>query len=240
MSGPSNSETFESRTSKLSNFQTFELETRRTFELSISTRFKPSNFANFQSFELSNSRTFIPFKLSISETFKPSNLKPFEVWHLRGLKLATSATSRRSNLKPTFQTPNLQTCELSNLKTFELSNFRTFEVWNRRIFESANFQSLKLSNFEGRSNSTAAKVWSLSLKQPVEKVRELERLKVWKFRVWKVRSLTPASLCIPRCTNFRTPALFELQTFKAWNFRTSTSKLERPRPGHHSKRNHEP
>ena len=79
MSGPSNSETFESRTFKLSNSQTVELETRRTFELSISTRFKPSNFANFQSFELTNSRTFIPFKLSISETFKPSNLKPFEV-----------------------------------------------------------------------------------------------------------------------------------------------------------------
>ena len=63
---------------ELSNSQTFEIETRRTFELSISTRFKRSNFANFQSFELSNSRTFIPFKLSISETFKPSNLKPFE------------------------------------------------------------------------------------------------------------------------------------------------------------------
>ena len=79
MSGPSNSETFESRTFKLSNSQTFEIETRRTFELSISTRFKPSNYANFQSFEFSNSRTFIPFKLSISESFKPSNLKPFEV-----------------------------------------------------------------------------------------------------------------------------------------------------------------
>ena len=49
MSGPSNSETFESRTFKLSNSQTFVLETRR------------------------------PFKLSISETFKPSNLKPFEI-----------------------------------------------------------------------------------------------------------------------------------------------------------------
>ena len=78
MSGPSNSETCQSRTFKLSVSQTFELQTRRTFELS-SPRFKPSKFANFQSVELSTSRTFIHFKLLISETFKPSNLKPFEV-----------------------------------------------------------------------------------------------------------------------------------------------------------------
>ena len=76
MSGPSNSETFESRTFKLSKFRA---RNSADFERSISTRFNPSNFANFQSFELSNSRRFIPFKLSISEIFKPSNLKPFEV-----------------------------------------------------------------------------------------------------------------------------------------------------------------
>ena len=78
ISSPSSSETFQSRTFKLSKSQTFELETRRTFEFSISTRFKLSTIADFESIELSNSRTFIPFKLWISETFNPSNLKPFE------------------------------------------------------------------------------------------------------------------------------------------------------------------
>ena len=221
MSGPSNSKTFQSRTFKFSNSQTFELETRRTFELSISTRVKPSNFANFKSVEISNSRTFIPFKLSISETFNPSNLKPFEVWSLRTLKLATSATSRRSNLKPTFQTPNLQTCELSNFQAFVLSKFETVEYLKVQTSKVSNSQTSKADRTRPRQKF---EVWVWS-SQSSSKVRELERLKVWKFRVWKVRSLTPASLCIPRCTNFRTPALFGPSNLQNWSFLTSTSKL---------------
>ena len=51
--------------------------------------------------------------------------------------------------------------------------------------------------------------------------------------------MTPASLCIPRCTSFRTPSLFEasnLEKLKVSNFNLQTFKpsIERPRSGHHS------
>lgn len=245
VSGPSNSETFQTETFKLSNSQTFELETRRTFELSISMRFKPSNFANFQSFELSNSRSFIPFKLSISETFKPSNSKPFEVWNLRTFKLVTSAPAEEEIWSEPFK---LRTFKLSNFRTFKPSKLQTFKLSKFETVEPSNLQTFKLSNSQtSKADRTRPRekfeVWVWS-SQSSSKVREFERLKVWKFGVWKVRSLTPASLCKPRCTNFRTPALSNLQTFKVWNFQTSTSKLsnfqtfefERPRSGHHSKR----
>ena len=168
-SGPSNSESVQSRTFKHSNSQTFELQTRWTFELSISTRFKPSNFANYQSVELSNSRTFIPFKQSISETFKPSNWKPFEV--LKSSNSQTRDLSHKPQIKSeanlsNSKLSNFQTVDLSNLQAFELSNFRTFEPWNFQTLQPSNLRKCKLSKSQ-----------TLKLRRPIE----LDRGKSLKF-----------------------------------------------------------
>ena len=129
---PFQSRTFKLSSSKLGGLSNFP--SRRVSNL--------ETFANFQSVELSQSRTFIPFKLSISEAFKPSNFKPFEVGNLRTFNLATPATSRRSNLKPTFQTPKFRTFRLS----FELSKFRTFERSKLETVEPSKVQTFKVSN----------------------------------------------------------------------------------------------
>ena len=153
MSGPSNSETFQFRTFKLSNFRA---RNSADFRTSISARFKPSNFANFQSVELSNSRTFSPFKLSIElETFR--SLKP------------SNSQTRDLSHKPQIESEaNLSNSKLSNFQTFDL------ELSNCRTFERSNLQSLKPSNFRKCKLSTSQ---TLKLRRPIE----LDRGKSLKF-----------------------------------------------------------
>ena len=234
MSGPSNSETVESRTFKLSNFRARNSADFRTFHLDAFQTFKLCKLSIFRTLKLAN---FHPF-----QTFDLWNIQTFELETFRWLKPSNYQTRDLSHKPQIESEANLSNSKPSNLRAFELSIFRTFKVPNRRIFESANFQSIEVSDFRTSqtfkvSNSQTSKadrtrprqkfeVWVWS-SQSSSKVRELERLKVWKFRVWKVRSLTPASLCIPRCTNFRTPALFEpsnLQCLKLSNFNLQTFK----------------
>ena len=211
----------------ISNFQTFNL-----------SDFRARNSADFRTFHLDAFQPVKLCKLSIFRILKLANFQSFDLWNFQTFELETSRSLKPSNsqTRDLSHKPQIE----SEALTFQTPNFRTVKVC-RRTSESANFQSLKLSNFEGRSNSTAAKAWSSSLKQAVElessRVREIERLKI---RVWKVRSLTLASLCMPRWTNFRTPARFEpwkVPTFKLQprnsqvklsNFRVRTTSLGTP------------
>ena len=121
MSGPSNSDTFEARPFKISKFQTVELETRRTFELSISTRTPQT----LQSFELPNSRTFI---LSSLSNFDLGNIQTFEPETFRSLKPSISQTRDLSHKPQIKSQANLSNSKPSKVRTFELSSFRSFKV----------------------------------------------------------------------------------------------------------------
>ena len=218
-----------------SNFQTFKI-----------SNFRARNSADFRTFNLDAFQTFKLCKLSIFRTLKLSNSQTFDLWNFQTFELETFRSLKPSNSQT--RGPQLLAAEriwssnfeLSNFRTFKSSNIRTFELfkdWNSRTFEFANFQGLKLSNFEGRSNSAVAKVFKFEI-EAASRARKFEGF--WNFRVWKVRSLTPAACAYQGAQTFELQRFSKLQTFKVWNFQTSTFKTfktfecERPRSGHHS------
>ena len=120
-----------------------------------------------------------------SQNSPQARVRKFESLEIESLKPREFESSKASTFESSksfklWGVEDLQTFGLSNFQTFECSNFQSLKPSNLRKCKL--LQSLKLSNFEGRSNSTAAKVGSLSLKQPVElessRVREIESLKV--------------------------------------------------------------
>ena len=136
MSGPSNSETFESRTFKLSNFRARNSADFRTFHLDAFQTFKLCKLSIFRTPKLAN---FIPFKLSISETFKPSNLKTFRSLSVSKPE-ANLSNSQTFSHKPNFRILS----QPFELQTFKLSNFRSLKPSNLRKCKLSKSQTLKL------------------------------------------------------------------------------------------------